>query len=111
MKELFLITILLAGCSPYVEVRSGFYCPETVKRKITDFIINCANAANPMSDEEGEDLVYGCASIAEKIYCYNQPHIYYRDVGHNYQRILPCNKAATKEEKDLCASVGYKVNK
>ncbi|ALM62114.1 hypothetical protein AXI64_gp122 [Vibrio phage qdvp001] len=33
-----------------------------------EFIINCAEAANPLSDEEGEDLVSQCERTATKIY-------------------------------------------
>jgi len=42
-------------------------CKDTEKR--AKFIINCAKAANPMSDEEGEDLVKQCAITAENLFC------------------------------------------
>lgn len=33
------------------------------------FIINCAKAANPLSDEEGEDLVAQCERTSEHLFC------------------------------------------
>ena len=33
------------------------------------FIINCAKAANPMSDEEGEDLVKQCEKTSVNLFC------------------------------------------
>ena len=42
-------------------------CAET--DKLAKFIVDCARAANPMSDEEGEDLVNECGSQARIIYC------------------------------------------
>lgn len=32
------------------------------------FVVECAEAANPMSDEEGEDLVRQCEETAKNIY-------------------------------------------
>ena len=34
-----------------------------------EFIINCAKAANPMSDEEGEDLVLQCERTSRHLFC------------------------------------------
>lgn len=39
------------------------------KERLHKFIIECAKAANPMSDEEGEDLVYQCEKTGRGIYC------------------------------------------
>lgn len=36
--------------------------------KAAQFVIKCAKAANPMADEEGEDLVAGCIDAAKEIY-------------------------------------------
>ena len=33
------------------------------------FIIDCAKAANPMSDEEGEDLVRQCEETSAHLFC------------------------------------------
>jgi hypothetical protein len=37
--------------------------------KRAEFIINCAKAANPMSDEEGEDLVKQCQETSRDLFC------------------------------------------
>lgn len=39
------------------------------KDKIAKFIIDCAKAANPMSDEEGEDLVAECRKTGIQLFC------------------------------------------
>jgi hypothetical protein len=42
-------------------------CKNNDKR--AEFIINCAKAANPMSDEEGEDLVEQCQRTSYDLFC------------------------------------------
>lgn len=42
-------------------------CKDMDKR--AKFIIDCAKAANPMSDEEGEDLVKQCEKTSESLFC------------------------------------------
>ena len=42
-------------------------CKDNDKR--AEFIINCAKAANPMSDEEGEDLVIQCERTSHNLFC------------------------------------------
>ena len=42
-------------------------CKNNDKR--AEFIINCAKAANPMSDEEGEDLVEQCERTSRNLFC------------------------------------------
>lgn len=42
-------------------------CKDNDKR--AKFIIDCAKAANPMSDEEGEDLVHQCERTSEDLFC------------------------------------------
>ena len=37
--------------------------------KRAEFILKCAKAANPMSDEEGEDLVEQCELTSHNLYC------------------------------------------
>lgn len=42
------------------------------------FIIDCAKAANPMSDEEGEDLVAECRKTSNYLFCkkiYKNDHL------------------------------------
>lgn len=42
-------------------------CKDNDKR--ARFIIDCAKAANPMSDEEGEDLVLQCDRTSRVLFC------------------------------------------
>ena len=42
-------------------------CKNNDKR--AEFILNCAKAANPMSDEEGEDLVKQCEKTSYDLFC------------------------------------------
>jgi hypothetical protein len=45
----------------------GYYkCDKPSRAK---FIIECAKAANPMSDEEGEDLVRQCEQTSLELFC------------------------------------------
>lgn len=37
--------------------------------RMTSFILDCAKAANPQSDEEGEDLVVECQRVALSAFC------------------------------------------
>jgi hypothetical protein len=39
------------------------------KEQRAKFIVECARAANPMSDEEGEDLVAQCDKTSQRIFC------------------------------------------
>ena len=44
-------------------------CKDNDNDKRAEFIINCAKAANPMSDEEGEDLVIQCERTSYDLFC------------------------------------------
>jgi hypothetical protein len=39
------------------------------KERQADFILKCAEAANPKSDEEGEDLVMQCEKTSRNLFC------------------------------------------
>ena len=42
-------------------------CKDNDKR--AEFIVNCAKAANPLSDEEGEDMVLQCERTSRNLFC------------------------------------------
>ena len=80
MRKFKTITLILflASCNPpagYECDRNGFLqCEELYKEtcdgnKQAKFIIECARAANPMSDEEGEDLVAQCEITSSRLFC------------------------------------------
>lgn len=45
------------------------HCDPTEGQRVADFVIKCAEAANPNSDEEGEDLVAQCQATGIKLLC------------------------------------------
>lgn len=68
----FIILILLTGCSDETTVSRMFRyeCNTEAQRKtLAKFVVDCAKAANPMSDEEGEDLVQQCEATGKNIIC------------------------------------------
>ena len=82
MKKLIIIaTLLLTGCEEvpptgYVCLSRKFTCSQKywVKYvcdadKQAKFILGCNKTANPMSDEEGEDLVHECHKVSKQLYC------------------------------------------
>lgn len=60
-----LISIIMMGCS-MIKTRDGEECKASEERQAA-FIIECARAANPHSDEEGEDLVAECRRTAQYV--------------------------------------------
>lgn len=69
---LFLATFLvLIACEK--NTTTQIYRPTCLlfdeRRHLADFVIECARAANPMSDEEGEDLVKQCENTGTRIVC------------------------------------------
>ena len=93
MKKILLIGLfLITGCDDenYINIPNGYACRNfhyqegnqchkkyiyknvCEQEKLANFIINCAKAANPLSDEEGEDLVYECAKQGNNIYCHQE---------------------------------------
>jgi hypothetical protein len=46
-----------------------------------EWILKCAEAANPMSDEEGEDLVLQCENTSERLFCPRVLHRWYALAG------------------------------
>lgn len=79
------LALLLAGCKepppPGYKCWRGFpECSSAQIERILEcdnserakFIIDCAKAANPMSDEEGEDLILQCEKTSESLFCTEQ---------------------------------------
>lgn len=68
MRKTLALFVLIVGCNEAdrVEIRHRPFCSTPEERKaLAESIIACSKAANPMSDEEGEDLVAQCqASMA-----------------------------------------------
>lgn len=60
------------------------------------FILECAKNANPMSDEEGEDLVYGCRDVALDVYGKKYFYFYHKYsrkcISETFEQALECKK-------------------
>jgi len=88
MSKLVLLVTLLAvtGCDnePTSPTAAGYKCERYGGRNCVigyqykmvcdqesraKFIIDCSKAANPMSDEEGEDLVKQCSWTSQDLFC------------------------------------------
>ena len=68
MRKLLAIlpALLLTGCGDYGYIHTKTVFTDT--EKAAEFIVKCAEAANPLSDEEGEDLVAECKFTAKELY-------------------------------------------
>ena len=61
----------------------------------------CSRAANPMSDEEGEDLVRECDRVVEKALCKT---VYAVAVSTSQQIVfVPCDRVTDEEHIAICA--------
>lgn len=72
MFRILILLPLIVGCSVenYVRRNQEPKCSTPAeKRELAAFIVACAKAANPMSDEEGEDLVAQCENTGVRTVC------------------------------------------
>lgn len=74
MKLLSIVTLfLLAACVDYSEPEKRGMRPicsaDDDRERLADFILACVKNGNPMSDEEGEDLVRQCERTGENVVC------------------------------------------
>lgn len=93
------LLVLTAACadSPPTLTTVTVCSPETAERRAT-FIVQCSTAANPHSDEEGEDLVSQCETTATNLFCAEEPALYFHDT---YSRV-PCSRAKNDLERKVC---------
>ena len=68
----WLIALVLIGCSKESSINKihQSYCSYESQEKRALFTSECIKNANPMSDEEPEDMILGCVKAAESIYCF-----------------------------------------
>jgi hypothetical protein len=99
MRPLF-IALLVVGCDiGRPEVRRSCILDLTRADEAAAFIVACAKAANPLSDEEGEDLVSQCERTATDLYC--SP----RWVALTHPPVQ-CEQATDHEAIDACRAAG-----
>lgn len=65
-------------------------------------LVDCARAGNPMSDEEGEDLVAACESACRDIYC--TPVFLVFDKGQPRR----CRPGLDGQYVEACKQAGWK---
>lgn len=93
---LLLLAVCLVGCSEN-KIRIGASNPSIQgNEKAAQFIIEYATAANPLSDEEGEDLVEQCESTARQIFGVES---YYAWIGDR----ISCRESISYAEALKCA--------
>lgn len=71
VKTIILVTVLLlVGCDdgPYIITQDRPDC-SAHRKELAAFILECAKNANPLADEEGEDLVKQCERTGENVVC------------------------------------------
>jgi hypothetical protein len=82
------------------------HCEDAVADKRAKFIIDCATAANPKADEEGEDLVEQCEETSENVLCARAPRACKEVEGALPRRCVWCSEIVNEPElKALCPVV------
>lgn len=70
MRAIIALLAALAACSPIPRTTFEPRCDTPEERAAAaKFVVDCATAANPKSDEEGEDLVAQCEQTATRLLC------------------------------------------
>jgi len=109
LAMLFLFSMMLfaaSGCEqviPRVTFSYEKVCSKEQTIAVTDFVLQCAKNANPLSDEEGEDLVAECRHSAKDIICLPVPSFTFcKSQNGDCSTAMPCTEASTAEEKETC---------
>jgi hypothetical protein len=103
---IFCIYGFAAGCSdPSYDLVSRSHVPEAKRPEMAAFIIECARAANPHSDEEGEDLVAQCERTGHRLFATSRTRICIRDRFHEDEIEWPCGRGPAECQR-VCRSGG-----
>lgn len=100
------IGLLLVGCDDGVPAHFKKECV-TSNSTAQSCMIECARAANPHSDEEGEDLVRECATQCRLMNCSQNEWFYYRRPPFPSTGRWERCTLASPEVKVLCRKVGW----
>ncbi len=68
----------------YVNPVFQYYCSYESQDKRAVFVSKCIKDANPMSDEEPEDMISGCVNAANRLYCFYGNQI---EARRHYKRL------------------------
>jgi hypothetical protein len=86
MKKLTLLLCLaLVACGDDIVTKTVTDCSKNGK-EVAQFVVDCAKAANPLSDEEGEDLVVQCEQTGKKLLCTQEEIVMHRSNGTCYTK-------------------------
>lgn len=108
MRYLFLFMLIGCSSSDVVFTRTIQSCDNSTTEKRAQFTLECIENANPKSDEEPEDWIMICKTMAEATYCKNTPGFqHFMNPGgfmsSNYwTSIFSCDQAKTDAEKAVC---------
>jgi hypothetical protein len=95
------MALALTGC---VRDRAELHCLEPATGpEVMAAITACAEAANPKSDEEGEDLVAQCERTARETLCRREAWM----VGNHSDDYRPCSAGLTAAQLDVCRAYGW----
>lgn len=113
MRYIILIAFVLIGCKS-TDVAMMPYCEQTEDRskEQAKFIIDCAKAANPLSDEEGEDLVQQCEFTSNNVFKKHcSQKLQYQEYKFDGIGVgwIPCEQAPYNSASfHMCKDAGYK---
>ena len=68
---ILILAFFLIGCGSEVETvdRYESFCNDTTIQARSEFTLTCIKNANPLSDEEPEDMISECNKVAKIIHC------------------------------------------
>ena len=67
------ILVFACACACRKDIVSVPDCSDVDRDRLAQLVVECARAANPMSDEEGEDLVRECRLSIKDTFCPKSP--------------------------------------
>lgn len=105
MNRLIVSVLLLTACSEESTTHVWRDCVKRDSDKVVDCMIRCAEAANPKSDEEGEDLVAQCEASCERQSACLEYVWRYRI--NNLDNAKTCSSAPANIQQ-LCKQSGWK---
>lgn len=118
MKRIIICLIVVMVCNCEVYRVTNFRVSNEKIEETAEFILTCIKNGNPMSDEEGEDLVAQCDRTANDLFTEVSYKMHvslekYDGFGHiprGRNSYILCD-VAKGEQRRVCIEKGYKKNK
>jgi len=105
MIKLILLSLLLVACDNR-HMSKEMDCPSPTTTEHRVWLLDCIEKGNPLSDEEGEDLVKQCEWTAERMFCLSVPSVRVTSFG-NRGYTISCKKAVYQSDIEFCELNGY----